>query len=154
VTISKSLEETRKCIRVKSTKSGKARRLSLPVTALEALRKHRDDQQKDRTLFGESYRDTGLVFCKPDGTFLRPDAVSCRVTELIRKTGLPAGISLHTLRHSHASLLLSKREPLPAVSARLGHASPAITLSIYSHVTPQDEEKLAQTWDDFISRKV
>ena len=40
---------------------------------------------------------------------------------------------IHDLRHLHASLLLASGLPLPAVSARLGHASAAVTASIYSH---------------------
>ncbi len=50
-------------------------------------------------------------------------------------------LTIHALRHAHASLLLAKGVPVTAVSKRLGHASPQITLSIYSHAT-QDSEKL------------
>ena len=35
--------------------------------------------------------------------------------------------------HPHASLLLAEGLSLPAVSARLGHVSPAVTAAIYSH---------------------
>jgi integrase len=50
-------------------------------------------------------------------------------------------LTIHALRHAHASLLLAKGVPVTAVSKRLGHTSPQITLSIYSHAT-QDSEKL------------
>jgi integrase len=53
----------------------------------------------------------------------------------MQRAGL-TGVSLHSLRHSHASELLSKGAPITAVSERLGHASPNITLSIYSHALP------------------
>ncbi len=55
----------------------------------------------------------------------------------MRSVGLQ-GVSLHSLRHSHASALLSKGVPLAVVSERLGHADQNITLSIYSHAIPAD----------------
>lgn len=69
---------------------------------------------------------------RPEGAHYRPDKVTARVSELAGKLGFPKGVTLHVLRHSHASQLLSKGTPLPVVSKRLGHASPAVTLSIYS----------------------
>jgi integrase len=41
---------------------------------------------------------------------------------------------LHDLRHLHATTLLVAGVPVHVVAARLGHADPAVTLRIYSHV--------------------
>jgi integrase len=65
----------------------------------------------------------------------------------MRRAGL-TGVSLHSLRHSHASELFSQGAPITAVSDRLGHASPEITLGIYSHALPADNEMAAKLWDD------
>jgi integrase len=62
------------------------------------------------------------------------------------KAGL-RGISLHSLRHGHASQLLSEGVPIPAVSKRLGHANPTITLKLYSHALESDELAAVQRWD-------
>lgn len=48
-------------------------------------------------------------------------------------------ISLHALRHAHASALLSAKVNPAAVQHRLGHASAATTLGIYGHVMPEDD---------------
>jgi integrase len=61
----------------------------------------------------------------------------------MRKAGIKAG-SFHSLRHPHASNLLSRGVPLPAVSARLGHADPTITARIYSHALPDDDRRAAK----------
>ena len=145
--MTKSLEETNAGLRVKSTKSGKPRRFSVPSTALEALAGHRVNQEADRALFGADYGENDLVFCRPDGHYYKPDKVSVRVTELARKAGLD-GVGLHTLRHSHASELLSKGAPIPTVAKRLGHANAHVTLSIYSHALEADELAAAKIWDD------
>ena len=61
----------------------------------------------------------------------------------MRAAGL-RGVSLHSLRHSHASELLSQAAPITVVSERLGHASPNITPSIYSHALPADNRAAAK----------
>ena len=40
----------------------------------------------------------------------------------------------HDLRHVYASLLIAQGAPVTFVSAQLGHADPAITLKVYSHL--------------------
>jgi integrase len=58
--------------------------------------------------------------------------------------------SLHTLRHSHASHLLSRGVPLPVVSERLGHSDANITARIYAHALPSDDQRAADEWDAII----
>ena len=147
ITISKSLEQTKAGLRVKSTKSEEPRHFSVPEWALEVLRAHREEQDTDRQLFGPDYEDHHLVFCQPNGAFYSPDRLGARVSELMRKVGLQ-GVSLHSLRHSHATSLLSKGVPIAVVSERLGHADQNITLSIYSHALPADTKAAAKIWND------
>ena len=51
-------------------------------------------------------------------------------------------IKIHEFRHSHASLLISKGIPITMISARLGHKDVSMTLKVYSHLIPHDEEKI------------
>lgn len=55
--------------------------------------------------------------------------------------GLPK-ITIHALRHSHASHLLSAGVPIVAVSKRLGHANVTQTLNTYAHMMPSDDDKI------------
>jgi integrase len=71
----------------------------------------------------------------------------------MRKVGLQ-GVSLHSLRHSHASILLSKGVPVAVVAQRLGHADQNITLSIYSHALPADSLAAARIWNKAIAEVV
>lgn len=133
--VSKSLEETKQGLRVKSTKSGNSRRFSIPTDVLDVLREQQRDQQGDREMYGADYANLDLIFARPDGHFYNPDKLGVRVRRAMQAAGLHR-VSLHSLRHSHASELLSQGVPITAVSERLGHASPNITLSIYSHALP------------------
>ena len=51
-------------------------------------------------------------------------------------------IKIHDFRHSHASVLISSGIPVTVISSRLGHANITMTLNIYSHLIPKDEEKV------------
>jgi integrase len=58
----------------------------------------------------------------------------------------------HGLRHLCASLLLDRGLPLPAVSARLGHANPNITAAIYSHAIRGQDRLAAEALERAVER--
>lgn len=76
------------------------------------------------------------------GGFMRPSMVSTAVSELIRSAG--AHGTFHTLRHTHASLLIARGMDLKTVSERLGHADEAMTLRIYAHSVPGRDAAAAE----------
>ena len=94
----------------------------------------------------EAWRNTGYVFTKADGRPVDPNDVSKDFSEVVRSSGLPH-LTLHGLRHAHATLLLEAGINAKVVSERLGHASIAITLDIYSHVLPGIQEAAALALD-------
>jgi integrase len=146
--IARSLEQTKEGLRLKTTKTERTRMISLPASLVALLRFHRERQEQTRKMFGPDYRaDLDLVFCNPDGDFLKPDSVTAKACLIARKAGLGVGIGLHTLRHSHASQLLHDGVPLPTVSKRLGHADVYTTAKIYAHALPKDDAAAADTWD-------
>ncbi len=59
-----------------------------------------------------------------------------------RRSGLPQ-VRLHDVRHSYVTALLSAGVPLKVVSQRVGHASPMVTMTIYQHVLPGDDQTAA-----------
>ena len=62
-------------------------------------------------------------------------------------------IKIHDLRHSHVSMLIKQGINIAAISKRIGHASPAITLGIYSHVYKNDDEHIAEVLDNIREEK-
>lgn len=68
--------------------------------------------------------------------------------KFIKRTGLPSS-SVHSLRHTYASLLIADKTPLVVVAGNLGHAQVSTTSDIYSHVIASAEAKAAEVTDRF-----
>jgi integrase len=129
------------------------RKVELPPSMVASLEAHRLRQDEFRRQFGPDYRsDLDLIIANPDGTPLKPNSVSGTVSRLCRVLGLPKGASLHTIRHSHASLLLADGVDLATVSERMGHSSVATTANIYAHAIRGKDRAAAQTWDSIMQR--
>ncbi len=151
--IGRSLSQTKAGLQFKGTKTDRSRRVNLPESILGALKQHRQEQEKFRRKLGAGYRsDLDLIFANPDGTPLKPDTLSASISLLCRKLGLPKGVSLHTLRHSHGSVLLADGVDLATVSERLGHSSVRVTADVYSHALRGRDQEAARRWDDFMNR--
>jgi integrase len=58
--------------------------------------------------------------------------------------GLPETLRTYDLRHSHASLLIDLGANVLAVSQRMGHSDPSVTLREYGHLFEGAQEKLTQ----------
>lgn len=73
------------------------------------------------------------------------------LNNLLRKYGAMAGnppITLHDLRHSHASLLIEMQQNILLIAERLGHDSVSTTLETYGHLFPNKQHELADLLDN------
>ncbi len=118
--------------------------ITLPSEAVAALKRQRVWQAEQRLRLGPAWAATrgrtangAQVFTNMHGGALNHGQVAQVMRAACDRLGLPR-LSPHGLRHLHASLLLAEGLPLPEVSARLGHASSAITASVYSHAVRDD----------------
>jgi integrase len=126
-----------------TTKGGRSRVISIDRDTVTILREYRRRQAEERQAAGSAWTDyDGLVFVTKWGEPLYPDTVTALMTKLInghnRSVAEPSRAlphaRLHDLRHLHATTLLLAGVPVHIVAARLGHADPAVTLRVYSHV--------------------
>ncbi len=88
-----------------------------------------------------------LVFTSPQGHPLRNVNFNRRVWHpAAEKAGL-AGVRIHDLRHSAASMMIAENAHPKAVQVALGHSSIAVTMDRYGHLFPSDQEALADRLD-------
>jgi integrase len=121
------------------TKSSR-RAVTLPVVAYNALKAHLEQLQ----------RRHGLIFTTSSGKPISPRNFIRHFKQTIKSVGLP-DLTVHGLRHSHASLLLAGGENPKLVQERLGHTTIGMTLDLYSHTIPGLQQGVAKRLDDLMS---
>ena len=137
-------------VQISDVKTGTGRRtIDLDPRTVTVLRSWRKRQLEERLALSETYEDYGLVFARPEGTPIHPDQFSQTFDRIVARSGLPV-IRLHDLRHGHASLLLKSGVPVKVVSERLGHATPAFTMTVYQHVLPGMQAEAATTFANLV----
>jgi integrase len=130
---------------------GSRRTVHLTGAAVEALRSHLERQLEDIERLGDLYRDHGLVFTSQVGTLINPTNLRRRsFAPLLERAGLPK-IRFHDLRHTCATLLLTRNVHPKYVQELLGHATVSITLDTYSHVIPGMGNHTARAMEDVFS---
>jgi integrase len=120
------------------TRSGE-RVLALDPDTRLALQEYVRTWDQERELLGQ---DTQLLFVWPNGRPLHPDTISALFHKHCDAAGLPR-IRLHDVRHSYATAALMAGVSPKIVSERLGHATAAFTLQVYSQVIPGMDEAAA-----------
>jgi integrase len=119
------------------------RSVALDAGTVRVLREWRKRQLEERLAWGPAWTDTGRVFAREDGTDLHPERVSERFDRLVNASGLPR-LTVHGLRHGHATLALQAGVHPKVVQERLGHSSVAFTPDRYSHAIPAMQEDAAE----------
>lgn len=124
------------------TESG-ARTISLDSGTVKALARHRMRQRRERRRMGSAWVDTGRVFVREDGTWLRPSDVSAAFTWAVRCADMPP-VRLHDLRHGAATIMHASGGDMHYIKSTLGHSSIAITSDTYTNLLPQLDQAIAE----------
>ncbi|HEY6581339.1 MAG TPA: site-specific integrase [Rubrobacter sp.] len=133
-------------------KSPKSRRsVRLTRSAVEALERHRRRQLEEKSRLAELWQDTGLVFTSTTGTPLDVGNLTYRSFRPLLEQADLARIRFHDLRHTCATLLLSKNVNPKVVQERLGHANISETMDTYSHVLPSMQETAVNAMEDVLT---
>lgn len=133
----------------KTTRS--RRQIVVTTTATSALKRHRVVQAEERLRAGPAWNDQDMVFATLTGGPLTSTTVLRQeFYPLLESAGLPK-IRFHDLRHTAATLLLTQGIHPKIVSEMLGHSNIAITMDLYSHVTPTMQREAAAALDNLLS---
>lgn len=111
---------------------------------MEVLRQHRLEQRKWQLAVASWENDVDRVFTMRTGRMVYPQYVLANAKRLSRKADVPV-TDVHSQRHTYATQALMAGVHVNVVSERIGHADPAITLSIYAHVTREQHREGAAT---------
>ena len=146
--VHRSVEETRNAVSIKDRPKTKGSRRTITVDdgLVSLLRTEWKRQAEEQLRLGRRVGRESLIFhptplepAKP----WAPDWVSRKFVRHAIARGFD-NVSLHSLRHTAATLWLMAGAPVHVVAARLGHHSPTVTLSVYAHVVGRGEERVAE----------
>ena len=130
------------------------RTIEIAAETVALLRRHRGHQAEIKLRNAEHYHDHGLVFAKEWGDLQQqrrdklgdPQQVNNlgqrEFARLIKAAGVRR-IKFHGLRHTVATLLLQADVPAHVVQRRLGHKKIEITLNVYAHALPAQQQDAA-----------
>ena len=117
-------------------KHGRSRTIDVSPEVMALLKELREEQAAKAI--------SKYVFTQDDS----PEPMHPQTPEhYMRKFGKRNGVDHlhpHKLRHSFASLAITSGADIVSVSEILGHASPAITLNVYSHASEESKRKASQ----------
>ena len=108
--------------------------MSLPENFCERLKKYREENKDCVFVFGAQE--------KP----MHENMLMRYFKAYAKKAGIKE-IRVHDLRHSCASLLISRGVSVVAVSNRLGHKNITQTLNTYSHLMPNEAKKIVEIFE-------
>lgn len=123
-------------------KSEKSRRtVPLPDSTLDAVREHLRRHPE--------YKPHEPLFRAAQGG----QWSSAHIAKTWRGIAGEAGVlnhSWHSLRHFYASALIHSGASVTTVQQRLGHASPMVTLAVYSHLWPGEDAKTRAVFEGLL----
>ena len=121
--------------KIETPKNGKSRRVDMSQHLTETLLAYRTECKRKGLALGLGDLPE-YVFTSENGSFIIPSNWRKRVFwKALEKAGLRR-IRIHDLRHTYATLRISKGDSITDVSNQLGHYSVKLTLDVYNHWLP------------------
>ena len=116
----------------------------------QLLLAERKKQTQNRKEFGKEYIQSPYVFVWDNGRPFATEYVSQHFKRLLEWNNLPH-IRFHDLRHSCASILLSRGFTLKDVQEWLGHSDITLTANIYGHLDIERKKAIADTMANILA---
>ena len=140
-----------------TTKTEQSKRpLSVPPELLDLLRQYRAWQNEQRLRLGDAWDAEWTkhprLFTKADGRPMHPNTPYKELQKLLERNGMPS-VSLHSLRHTNATLLIGKGADVRTVSGRLGHSQASTTLNIYAEFLQSADKAASEDLADTLLRR-
>ena len=89
----------------------------------------------------ETVDEDDYLFRQPNGKPMNPCTFTYRFKLILKANNLPLDLSVHSLRHTNASLLIAQGVDVRTVASLLGHAQASTTLDIYAHAFDKNKRK-------------
>ncbi len=127
------------------------RTITIGNTLINILKKHNLFQKENKLKYGEYYNNSNFVCTKENGEHITTD--SLKYLSRVVNYELGINFNFHSLRHTHATMLLEAGANNKDIQERLGHSKLATTMDTYSHVTDKMKNDTVNILENIIIKK-
>lgn len=126
------------------------RNITISKSLINDLHFHKKYQNQNKLALNEIYyHDLNLVLCRNDGNFMPKSTLFNAFSRILKQAGLKQ-LPIHSLRHTHAVLLLEAGAEMKYVQERLGHGSIQITSDVYAHISKKIEKDTMDKYESYM----
>ena len=122
---------------------------------IEILKHLKQEEERNRQIFGSAYQENDYIFKNPDGSLYYPDSPTYAFRKALRKMpDLPQHVTLHGLRSSCISILVHENMDIKSIQNWAGHKDYETTLKHYAKVKDKEQKKeVADSMNRVIRKK-
>ena len=119
-------------------------------TLVNILKHHKKHQYENKLKYGTFYTSSNFVCTKENGKLLTTN--SLKYLSRVVNYELQIPFNFHSLRHTHATMLLEAGANIKDIQQRLGHSKISTTMDTYSHVTNTLKLDSVNRFENIISK--
>ena len=127
--------------------------LRVPSIVLVELEKRRQMVQLNKSMLGEQYCDFDYVSCQKNGLRRGLGSLNSEINRICEKNLLPH-ITVHSLRHMFATILLERGVSIAKISGMLGHSSVHTTFEFYLEIMDEDTKMMEFMNKEFVPEAI
>lgn len=132
--------------------TGSKRVIKIADQAINLLMEYKKAQTIDRVKAGNQWNPNNYIFTREKGDPLHPDSITKWFHNFVVKNNLP-DISIHSLRHTNAPLLIANGVNTITVAKRMRHKNPSTTTNIYAHAIKSADENASDVLQNIFIKK-
>lgn len=146
------------------------RTITIPQSLTELIKQYRKAQAAERLRLGSYWHNTNYLFTQVNGEQMNYYTPYHTFKDIIKKHNdkvmssekirpedkkelLLPDIPLHGLRHTTATLLISKAIDVRTVAARLGHSQTSTTMNIYAHALKESDRAASESLSEILGNR-
>lgn len=123
--------------------------LRVPNIVLVELEKRRQAVQLNKSMLGDQYCDMDYVSCQKNGVRRGLGSLNSEINRICERNALPH-ITVHSLRHMFATILLERGVSIAKISGMLGHSSVHTTFEFYLDIMDEDTKMMEFMNKEFV----
>lgn len=125
------------------------RKIDIGDTLVSILKKHKLYQKENKLKYGSYYTNSDFVCTKENGELVTTD--SLKYLSRVVNYDLKIPFNFHSLRHTHATMLIENGANIKTVQKRLGHSKLSTTMDTYAHVTDKMKTEAVNILENIIA---